>query len=204
VPALDARPVTTSRRSGSSSGETIHPRLSCPGFARTADYARGFPADNPDMLITAALLAGLLSVVPQTGSADLSVDLDARHTIVLAGANYDVTVTNNGPDALESATVVMQFEAAPIPGSAPANCTVNQTAKTLTCALGTLAVGASVTRSITVYYSYGGLARQIYTTATRTASTPVDPNQANDSDMESCYYDGSQGIPSTGQHALWC
>jgi hypothetical protein len=156
------------------------------------------------MLITAALVAGLLSVVPQSGSADLSVDLDAHNTLVFAGARYDLTVTNNGPDPVESATVVLQFEASPYPTGAPNTCTTDLPARTLTCVFGALAVGESATRSTTVYYSYGGLARQIHTTATRTASTPSDPNQANDADTETCYYDGSQGIPSTGRPALLC
>ncbi len=156
------------------------------------------------MVITAALIAGLLSVMPPSGSADLSVELDAHNTLVLVGARYDVTITNNGPDALESATVVVRFEDTPFPSGAPTSCTTDRPARTLTCVFGSLAVGGSATVSATVFYSYGGPRRPIHATATRTASAPADLNQANDADTATCYYDGAQGIPSTGRPDLLC
>lgn len=156
------------------------------------------------MLTIAALVAGLLGVVPQSGSADLAVDLNAQNTILLAGARYDVTITNNGPDRLESATVVVQLDNAPLPSGAQNTCTVDRDARTLTCDFGALAVGASATRSATVYYSLGGRPRLIYATATRTASTPADPNQANDSDTKTCFYNGAQGIPIPPTPSLTC
>lgn len=155
------------------------------------------------MLITAALVAGLLGLVPQSGSADLSVDLSAQNTILLAGARYDVTVTNNGPAALESATVVVQLENSAY-ASTQSACVPDHQAHTLTCVFGALAVGASATMSGTVYYPMGGPPRMIYATATRTASSPSDPNAANDADTETCYYNGAQGIPLPGYPALSC
>jgi hypothetical protein len=74
----------------------------------------------------------------------------------------------------------------------------------LTCDFGALAVGGSATMSATVYYSIGGPPRLTHATATRTASTPFDPSQVNDTDTDTCYYDGSQGIPGTGRPSLWC
>jgi hypothetical protein len=164
----------------------------------------GFPADNPGMLITAALVAGLLSVVPQSGSADLSVDLHATSSIVFNSARYDVTITNNGPDPLTSATVVVQLSETGYLSGTQNTCTGDSQAKTITCVFGPLAVGASATMSGSAMYPMSGRARLIYATATRTASSPADPNQANDADTVDCYYDGSQGIPPTGRPSLWC
>lgn len=156
------------------------------------------------MVITAALVAALLGVVPQSGSADLSVDLSAQASIVFNAARYDVTITNNGPDPLGSATVVVRLDETPYPYGTENTCTRDLQKRTLTCVFGALAVGASATMSGSALYPMGGPARRIYATATRTASTPSDPDPANDVDTESCYYDGSQGIPPTGRPSLWC
>ncbi|MEZ0092469.1 hypothetical protein [Streptacidiphilus sp. EB129] len=54
------------------------------------------------------------------------------------------------------------------------------------CTLGALADGASTTRTFTVPIGLLTLGWPYAVTATRTASTPVDPNPANDSATRTC------------------
>jgi hypothetical protein len=147
------------------------------------------------MFTTAALVlvTGLLGA-PQQQAADLSVDLDARHTYLLPGATYSVSVTNHGPDALDSATVVVALEH-PLMGTTAGTCAVDTAARTITCDYGPLPAGATATATGTVTYNILGPARPVSATATRTASTPHDPNPGNDTDTRTCWYDGYHGMP---------
>lgn len=157
------------------------------------------------MFATAALVlaAGLLGATPAQQTADLSVDLRAQGTLILPGARYDVVITNNGPDALESATVVVTLEH-PVLGTAPTACVTDTAARTLTCSFGPLPAGGTATASGYVYYLITGEPRQIVATANRTASTPSDPDPSNDTDTKSCTYHGPSGIPPSPYPPLWC
>jgi hypothetical protein len=144
-------------------------------------------------LVLAATLFG--AAPAQAASADLSVALDAVGAVLLPGARYDVMVTNHGPDALTSATVVVRLEHPTAPPSTAQPCVLDPTARTLTCAFGAVAAGQSVTLSGWVYYLINGAPRPVDATATRTASTPPDPNPGNDTATKHCWYNGSPGFP---------
>ena len=143
-----------------------------------------------------ALAAGLLvTLSPQPAAADLSVALGAQGTLVLIGARYDVSVTNHGPDAVGSASVVLALDG-PFTSNAPANCAVDTAAETITCAFGPLAAGSTATTSATVYLLHPNPGSgQFSATATRVASTPADPNPGNDSAGHGCWYTYQPGLP---------
>jgi hypothetical protein len=152
-----------------------------------------------------ALVASLVVAAPvqQSAAADLSVGLSAQHsTVVLPGARYDVTVTNHGPDPLESATVFVTFEYPVTRGGTPP-CAVST--KTMTCEFGSVPVGGTATMSVWIYYFGLPGPGPVTATATRTASNPPDPNAGNDTATERCWYYGPSGIPiQPYPPPLWC
>lgn len=160
------------------------------------------------MLTTAALLAatllGATATAPLPSGADLSVDLHLATTVVLLpSAQVHLSVTNHGPDPLTSATVVVRF-GVDAWAFQPAPCTFDPTADTLTCPFGALPAGATATISTNVHLLVGGPPLLFDNTATRTASTPADPNGANDTDTHRCYYTGGGGIPPPPTPTLHC
>jgi hypothetical protein len=162
---------------------------------------------DPTVLTTAALVvATLLSsaaiALPPAG-ADISVDFtSSSSTVLLPGAKLDLSITNHGPDPLTSATVVVQFGATA--GSTwPTPCAFDTAAKTLTCTFSALPVGSTATISATVYFGVNGRPTHFFNTATRTASTPSDPNSANDTDTMRCSFSGSWFPPPPGP-TLYC
>ena len=146
------------------------------------------------MLTTAALLAATLTA--PLPAADLAVDLDATSfTVLLPGATVDLSITNHGPDPLTSATVVVHFGA----NAAPARteqCTFDGDTENLTCTFGALPAGATATISATVYFLISGPPQRFTNTATRTASSPADPDGTDDTDSVDCSFLGSSFPPS--------
>lgn len=148
----------------------------------------GFRRNNGLMFTTAlALVASLLSVA---STADLAVDLNAKGGVVglIPSARYDVTIANLGPDPITSATVVVELEYRPVFGTA-SPCVLDIAGKTLTCTFGPLTAGASATMGMHIYLgNVSDRPTVIDATATRTASSPSDPNAANDTDTAPCWY----------------
>ncbi len=159
------------------------------------------------MLTTAALLAatllGAAATTPLPAGADISVGFNlTSSTVLLPGALAEVSITNHGPQPLTSATVAVQFgaNALTIP---PTPCAFDRAAKTLTCTFGPLPVGSTAMIPTTIYFLLGGAPTRFSNTATRTASTPSDPNSANDTDTEDCTYFGG-GFPPPPIQTLYC
>jgi hypothetical protein len=149
------------------------------------------------------LAASLLTASP---AADVAVDLNAWATYLLPGARYDVTITNHGPKPLASATVVVRL-AYPTSSGDPQPCVHDPAANTITCTFGPVPAGGSATMSKTVYYYSIPVqtpATPVDATATRTASSPADPNPANDVDTKRCWYDFQPGIPPSPYPPLSC
>jgi Domain of unknown function DUF11 len=158
---------------------------------------------NGGNVFSAALLVAASLLGPPSATADIAVDLDAiTQPVLLQISTFDVTVTNHGPDPVTSATVVVQFDArAYPPGTSP--CAYDATAKTLTCTFGPLAVGGTATISTTILFPTNGPPTTYFNTATRTASTPTDPNSTNDSDQHNCVFLGG-GFPPSPVQSLYC
>ena len=125
----------------------------------------------------------------QGGSgADLKVRLSAVGSLLLAGARYTVSITNNGPEPLTSATVVVRLDPRAFTTSGSPACPFDTTADTLTCTFGALPVGGTATSSESVYFVINDNRATLDATATRTASAPSDPSARNDTDSVACTY----------------
>ena len=160
--------------------------VSCTSTSCTATAPAGTAPDTVD--VTATTLGGTSATSPADqytyAAADLGVTLAATGVPGLLGGhiNYTITITNNGPSALTSATVTATL---PTPMTATSSdCTA--TSGQVTCALGALASGASTTRAFTAPIGLLTLGLPYAVTATRTASSPVDLNPANDSATRTC------------------
>ena len=146
-----------------------------------------------------AFAVGLLgtAATPPPATADISVDFESPRSLVFGGARFEVSITNHGPDPLTSATVVVQFGVNSGTGW-PTPCAFDSTASTLTCTFGALPVGGTATLSTShpIYLAVSGPPFRFSNTATRTASTPSDPNSTNDIDTDDCSFMGSVFPPS--------
>jgi YVTN family beta-propeller protein len=115
-------------------------------------------------------------------AADLAVTLAATGVPGLGGhIDYTLTVTNNGPSALASASVTATLPWPMNPTSGDCTATGN-----VVCIIGSLASGASTTRHFTAPIGLLTLGTPYAVTATRTTSTPADLNPANDSATRNC------------------
>ena len=130
-------------------------------------------------------------------SADLAVGLGATGSLLISTVSYSVSVTNNGPDALASASVTVRVDSRVsfVTGTTP--CVLDKVAATLTCPFGSLPSGATATDKATIYFSLQTRPFTVKATATLTSSTPADPNNANDSAAHDCFwvYYGGIGAP---------
>jgi hypothetical protein len=133
------------------------------------------------------------AVSAKTAEADLEVHLGAAGSLLITTVSYSVTVTNNGPFALDSATVVVKLDSRASALTWGPPCMLDKPTATLTCPFGSLASGATTTDKATVYFNVRS-ASSVDATATLAASTPPDPNSANNSDSHRCFWDGLVGI----------
>ncbi len=153
-------------------------------------FATSAAAAFPSAAWAGAASAGGVS----SSQADLAVGLNASEVLLLTRTvKYDVSVTNNGPASLGSATVTVQLPVYAFASSGKA-CSFDSGNDTLSCPFVDLAPGATATVTAWIPYSvpHKGVT-PLPATATLTASTPADPNAANDSDEANCYH-----IPSDG------
>ncbi|MEU5402857.1 hypothetical protein ABZ348_26575 [Streptomyces sp. NPDC005963] len=118
-------------------------------------------------------------------SADLAVAVTAqpRLAILVPYLTYTLTANNTGPGAVTSATVTAALPPGTGASSLPAGCTTST--GTVTCTYGAIASGASAAKSFRVPLHLLSLG-DITVTGTRTASSPTDPNAANDTDSATC------------------
>ncbi|MBO9625975.1 MAG: DUF11 domain-containing protein, partial [Microbacterium sp.] len=118
------------------------------------------------------------STIEGTPSADLSIVKTASANPAPSNGpiTYTIVVTNNGPSPAVGATVSDTLPAAlKNPTTSTAGCTL--TAGQLSCAAGTLAVGATFTATVSGTVDPAAIGT-LSNTATTTSSTP-DPNPAN-------------------------
>ncbi|MGH9112792.1 MAG: hypothetical protein ACRDZN_10935 [Acidimicrobiales bacterium] len=124
--------------------------------------------------------------VPES-EADIAVGLKAKSGFLTSQIPHTLTIGNNGPATASSATIVTQL---PSPTKAvtglPSGCSYNAGADQVTCTVTSLASGAQTTRSFTAKMGLLTIGLPLTSTATRTSSTPTDPNPANDSASDSC------------------
>jgi uncharacterized repeat protein (TIGR01451 family) len=127
----------------------------------------------------------VITVADPSSQADVKVALGATgHGGLNARIDYTVTVTNTGPSDAAGIRVVATYP----PGlsfGGGTGCAHVAGTRTVNCDVASLATGASATPKFSV--NGGLLALGSYTTtAVRTASSPADPNTANDSASKTC------------------
>jgi hypothetical protein len=124
--------------------------------------------------------------------ADLAVKLGAVGAVLLAGARYTVSITNNGPDPLTSATVIVRVDRRAYTTAPEPSCPFDPKTTTFTCSFGSLPAGTTASLNPFVYFHVTSQRATLEATATRTASTPTDPNSNNDTDPATCWYERPQ------------
>ncbi|GHG51479.1 hypothetical protein GCM10017567_87830 [Amycolatopsis bullii] len=127
----------------------------------------------------------VITIAEPSTQADVKVALGATgHGGLNARIDYTVTVTNNGPSTATGIRVVATYPAG-LSFASGTGCTPVSGTRTVDCDVASLANGASATPKFSV--NGGLLALGSYTaTAKRTASSPADPNPANDSAAKTC------------------
>ncbi|MEU7789081.1 hypothetical protein [Amycolatopsis sp. NPDC049159] len=127
----------------------------------------------------------VITVGQPSTQADVKVALAATgHGGLNARIDYTVTVTNNGPATATGIRVGATYASA-LSYAGGTGCVHVGTTRNVNCDVATLASGASATAKFST--NGGLLALGSYTTtAQRTASSPTDPNPANDSASKTC------------------
>lgn len=122
-----------------------------------------------------------------SGEADVGVDLQAQSGLLTTSIPYTLHITNNGPAAASNAAVTTQLPASTQAVSGlPGDCAYNPGTDQVTCTVSSLASGAATSRSFSARQGLLTIGLPLSATATRTASTPPDPNPANDTSTASC------------------
>ncbi|HEX8099607.1 MAG TPA: hypothetical protein VF660_05325 [Actinomycetota bacterium] len=139
------------------------------GFAIA--FTQGNPVPTP--------LSDIVFLGVQTPAADLSLTKSGSPNPAHVGKRltYTITVGNNGPDAATGATVEDDLPAAvKFVSVSPSQGSCTRAMRIVTCSLGTLAAGQGATVTIVVKPTTKG---SITNLATVSASSPADPNAAN-------------------------
>ncbi|HEX3588711.1 MAG TPA: hypothetical protein VHV74_03695 [Pseudonocardiaceae bacterium] len=116
--------------------------------------------------------------------ADLAVAITGTpvHSLLGLTLNFTVTVTNNGPASLRSADVTATI---PLGLRATSSaCTPNS--RGAVCHIGALAPGHHATATFSVPVGLLDIGIPFQFSAARSASTPTDPNAANDAAADTC------------------
>jgi uncharacterized repeat protein (TIGR01451 family) len=112
------------------------------------------------------------------GAADLAIQKTDSPDPAHVGQNltYTITVTNIGPSSATGVSITDNLPRNAGYASASAGCTAKPSKSLVTCDLGTMASGSTRTVTITVKPTRKGT---ITNTASVSASSPPDPNTAN-------------------------
>ncbi|MFI6317813.1 hypothetical protein ACIBG8_09865 [Nonomuraea sp. NPDC050556] len=121
-------------------------------------------------------------------AADIAVGLTAGAPPLLASyIDYTATATAQGPGAVSTGTIVTQL---PAPTTSVTNlaagCSYNSANRQVTCATGAIPNGSAVPKTFRAHLGLLTIGLPLNATATRTASTPSDPDPANDSATAGC------------------
>ncbi|MFJ2030233.1 hypothetical protein [Streptosporangium sp. NPDC087985] len=129
---------------------------------------------------------GDLTINTAPPAADLAVSLDSSPKgLGVLYATFTATVTNQGPGNATAARLRFTYPAGFAQPSAP-GCAVNTSARTVTCDLGAIPAGGSVTRSLGLHTQLLVISSHLTVTAARLDSSPADPRSSNDSASATC------------------
>ncbi len=156
---------------------------------KTVTSVVGSPVADPASGNDSASQTTVVEARPAPQGADLSVSVSAAPSaLTFAEVPYTVTVSNAGPEAAQSVSLRMEPDAAWSAISRPTGCPQSVFPVTrVTCSLGTLAAGESVTRVMGVSWGEAGNRTVL---ASVTGSGPADPVAANNSETETTTVSG--------------
>ena len=117
-------------------------------------------------------------------AADIAVRLTASSTLLSPTITYKITGTNLGPGQVTSGTITLRVPDSTVFVSS-STCSYVAATRTASCSVGQLPNGASVVHTVRATQGVLTLG-PLSATATRTTSTPADPNPANDRSTASC------------------
>ncbi|WP_170300552.1 FG-GAP-like repeat-containing protein [Myxococcus fulvus] len=140
---------------------------------------------RPDIVVTKELANTAVVFLNTTGAAaDVAVRLVARpiYKHLKLFVRYDVSVTNNGPDPLDTATITASLPAPLV--AEPGECTPGE--GSVTCDFGAIEPGGTRSQFFTVPTNLFSSGRFYAVTVRRTSSVPMDPNAANDEASRTC------------------
>jgi hypothetical protein len=118
-------------------------------------------------------------------AADIEVRLRASAGLLNPTITYTVTGINRGPGTVTSGTITLRVPDSTVSVSS-STCTYNASNKTATCPVGTLGVKQASTHTVRATQGTLTVGLPLPATATRTASTPNDPNARNDRANANC------------------
>lgn len=118
-------------------------------------------------------------------AADIAMRLSASSSLLNPTITYSMTATNRGPGSVNSATVTLRVPDSTTSVSAT-GCTYNSGQKTVSCATGSLALKQAKTFTVRATQGTLTVGLPLPATARRAASSPTDPNPANDVATASC------------------
>ncbi|RYZ41057.1 MAG: VCBS repeat-containing protein [Myxococcaceae bacterium] len=174
--------VLLNQGDGSFAQPTVLPTISPASDIDVADWNGD---GRPDIVVAKELANTAVVFLNTTGvAADVAVRLVARPIFDLFNPyiRYEVFVTNNGPEPLDMATITASL---PVPlAVSSGQCTPG--VRSAICGFGAIAPGATQSRFFNVRLNLFTLGLPYVVTARRTASTPVDPNPANDQASRRC------------------
>jgi Domain of unknown function DUF11 len=98
---------------------------------------------------------------------------------------YVVGINNLGPDTATSVTFTVQLPRQVVSATGP-NCTYSRRTDIATCTLGPVPGESAVLWDLEARFGALSYGVHLATTATRAASSPADPNPANDSTTVTC------------------
>lgn len=125
--------------------------------------------------------------VEEVPEADLGVTLSATAGPILTSQiTYDVAVANQGPGDADSSTIEVELPSRVYGVSGlPGECSYSSATDVVTCDTG--AIGNGAVENLSFRANLGLLSiGSLPATATRTASSPADPNAGNDSSSVTC------------------
>ncbi|MET8831711.1 IPT/TIG domain-containing protein [Streptomyces sp. NPDC004610] len=127
--------------------------------------------------------AGEFTYIAPTADIDVGISAQPHLGILVPYLTYTLTARNTGPDTVTSATVNASLPPGATATNLSPDCTVSSS--TVTCSYGAIANGASAGKTFRVPLHLLSLGH-VKATGTRTASTPADPNPANDTASVTC------------------
>jgi len=168
--------------SGASATGALTVSHGSPG-TKTVTSAVDSAVEDPNAANDSASQTTTVEPEPAPAGADLSVSVSAPATATtLANVNYVTSVSNAGPQAADGVSLVFDVDESWSAINRPTGCTQSMFPTTqVTCSLGTLAAGDSLSRTLGVSWSEAG---NQTVKATVSLTGPADPAAANNSETE--------------------